>query len=116
MIGTTDDPIDSLEWHIKLREDKGLIILPVELIEENGKKLKECVLALAHVWDLPEEFKNWVNESNVFCSTLVDRIVTRYTRGYADKVCEELGYEDKLVDIGEPFVLWVIESEKDISE
>lgn len=22
MIGTTDDPIDSLEWHIKLKEDK----------------------------------------------------------------------------------------------
>lgn len=97
-------------------EDKGLIILPVELIEENGKKLKECVLALCDIWKLPEKFKNWVNENNIFCSTLVDRIVTGYPRGYADKVCEELGYEDKLVDIGEPFALWVIESDKDISE
>ena len=97
-------------------EDKGLIILPVELIEENGKKLKECVLALCDIWNLPEKFKAWVNENNIFCSTLVDRIVTGYPRGYADKVCEELGYEDKLVDIGEPFALWVIESEKDISE
>ena len=96
-------------------EDKGLIILPVELIEENGKKLKECVLALADIWNLPEEFKNWVNENNTFCSTLVDRIVTGYPKGYADKICDELGYEDKLVDIGEPFALWVIESEKDIS-
>ncbi len=95
--------------------DKGIIILPVELIEENGKKLKECVLALCDAWNLSGEFKNWVNECNVFCSTLVDRIVTGYPRGYADKVCEELGYEDKLVDIGEPFALWVIESEKDIS-
>ena len=97
-------------------EDKGLIILPVELIEENGKKLKECVLALCDAWKLPEAFKNWVENNNVFCSTLVDRIVTGYPRGYADKVCEELGYEDKLVDIGEPFALWVIESEKDISD
>lgn len=96
-------------------EDKGLIILPVELIEENGKKLKECVLALCDVWNLPKEFKAWVNDNNVFCSTLVDRIVTGYPRGYADKVCEELGYEDKLVDIGEPFALWVIESERQIS-
>ena len=96
-------------------KDKGLIILPVELIEENGKKLKECVLALCDIWNLPQEFKNWLIESNVFCSTLVDRIVTGYPRGYADKLCEELGYEDKLVDIGEPFALWVIESEKDIS-
>ena len=97
-------------------EDKGLIILPVELIEENGKKLKECVLALCDAWNLSEKFKNWVNENNIFCSTLVDRIVTGYPRDYADKVCEELGYVDKLVDIGEPFALWVIESDKDISE
>ncbi len=97
-------------------QDNGLIILPVELIEENGKKLKECVLALVDVWNLPEEFKTWLNECNVFCSTLVDRIVTGYPRGYADKVCSELGYEDKLVDIGEPFALWVIESEKQISD
>ena len=96
-------------------KDKGLIILPVELIENNGGKLKECVLSLAKIWDLPDGFISWVNESNVFCSTLVDRIVTGYPRGYADKVCEQLGYEDKLVDIGEPFALWVIESEKDIS-
>lgn len=97
-------------------KDKGLIILPVELIENNGGKLKECVLALSKIWNLPTEFLNWIEESNVFCSTLVDRIVTGYPRGYADKVCEELGYEDKLVDIGEPFALWVIESEKDISD
>ena len=97
-------------------DDKGLIILPVELIEENGKKLKECVLSLCDAWNLPEAFKIWLNESNIFCSTLVDRIVTGYPRGYADKVCEELGYEDKLVDIGEPFALWVIESDKPIND
>ncbi len=96
-------------------QDKGLIILPVELIEDNGKKLKECVFALADIWNLSEDFKVWLSECNVFCSTLVDRIVTGYPRGYADKICEELGYEDKLVDIGEPFALWVIESDKPIS-
>lgn len=96
-------------------KDKGLIILPVELIENNGGKLKECVLALAKIWKLPDAFTDWIESSNVFCSTLVDRIVTGYPRGYADEVCKELGYEDKLVDIGEPFALWVIESRKDIS-
>ena len=95
-------------------EDKGLIILPVELIENNGGKLKECVISLSKIWNLPEDFIVWINECNAFCSTLVDRIVTGYPRGYADKVCEQLGYDDKLVDIGEPFALWVIESEKDI--
>lgn len=97
-------------------KDKGLIMLPVELIEDNGKKLKECVLALAEVWNLGAEFTAWVNESNIFCSTLVDRIVTGYPRNEADAICEKLGYKDELLDVGEPFALWVIESDKDISE
>lgn len=96
--------------------DKGLIILPVELIENNGGKLKECVLALCDCWKLSEEFQNWVKEACVFCSTLVDRIVTGYPRNEVAAICEELGYQDNLVDVGEPFGLWVIESDKDISE
>lgn len=96
--------------------DKGLIILPVELIENNGGKLKECVLALCDCWELPAEFKNWVCEACVFCSTLVDRIVTGYPRNEVAAICEELGYQDNLVDVGEPFGLWVIESDKDISK
>ena len=95
--------------------NKGLIILPVELIENNGGKLKECVLALCDCWNLPDTFKNWVREACVFCSTLVDRIVTGYPRNEVAAICEELGYEDNLVDVGEPFGLWVIESDKDIS-
>ncbi len=94
---------------------KGLIMLPVELIDYNGRKLKECVLALADIWNLGDDFKNWLQNANTFCSTLVDRIVTGYPRGEAEKICEELGYTDNLVDVGEPFGLWVIESDKDIS-
>lgn len=97
-------------------ETKGLIILPVELIEDNGKKLKECVLKLIDCWNLTDEFKAWVENANIFCSTLVDRIVTGYPRAVADEICEKLGYEDKLLDVGEPFALWVIESDKDISD
>lgn len=97
-------------------KDKGLIILPVELIENNGKKLKECVLALSNQWNLPNEFINWINEANVFCSTLVDRIVTGYPKNEASSICEKLGYTDLLLDVGEPFALWVIESDIDISD
>jgi len=97
-------------------KNKGLIMLPVELIEDNGIKLKECVLKYVDLWDLGTEFKNWVCESNIFCSTLVDRIITGYPRDEAAQICETLGYEDNLLDTGEPFALWVIESDKDISE
>ena len=96
--------------------DKGLIILPTELIDENGKKLKSCVLSLSDVWNLPQSFKDWVLNACVFCSTLVDRIVTGCPKNGTDELYSELGYEDKLIDIGEPFALWVIESEKDISD
>ena len=96
--------------------DKGLIMLPVELIEDNGIKLRECVLKYVDLWNLGDEFKNWIAENNIFCSTLVDRIITGYPREEAAQICESLGYEDNLLDTGEPFALWVIESEKDISE
>lgn len=94
---------------------KGLVMLPVELIEDNGGKLKECVMKYIELWDLGDGFKQWVSESNVFCSTLVDRIITGYPRDDAKQIWETLGYEDNLLDTGEPFALWVIESDKDIS-
>lgn len=95
--------------------DKGLIIIPVELIERNGEKLKECVLRLAEIWKLEEGFAAWIKSACVFCSTLVDRIVTGYPKGNAEALWEELGYRDDLVDTAEPFGFWVIESERDIS-
>ena len=96
--------------------EKGLIILPVELIENNGGKLRDCVNQLITLWKLGDAFQSWVAENCVFCSTLVDRIVSGYPRDEAEKICtEELGYQDELLDAGEPFALWVIESDKDIS-
>ena len=95
--------------------DKGLIILPVELIDDNGIALKRCVKALARLWKLGERFENWLDEACAFTSTLVDRIVTGYPRDEAEAIWQKLGYEDRLLVTGEPFALWVIESEKDIS-
>lgn len=96
--------------------DKGLVILPVELIDDNGIQLKRCVKALAKIWNLGEKFEKWLDEACVFTSTLVDRIVTGYPRGEDQAIWEKLGYEDRLLVTGEPFALWVIESEKDISD
>ena len=96
--------------------DKGLIILPVELIENNGIKLRECVLNYIDLWKLDDGFKTWICDHTIFCSTLVDRIITGYPRDEAAQICESLGYQDDLLDTGEPFALWVIESDKDISE
>lgn len=101
--------------HFQGAKDKGLIIIPCELIENNGGTLKNCVLQLAKLWKLEDAFRGWVEEACTFCSTLVDRIVTGYPREEAESIWQELGYRDNLVDTAEVFGLWVIESDRDIS-
>lgn len=97
-------------------KDKGLVMLPVELIDDNGIHLKECVLKQIENWGLSDSFKTWVEEACIFASTLVDRIVTGFPKDEIDEICNELGYRDDLLVTGEPFGLWVIESRKDISK
>ncbi len=101
--------------HFNYAQDKGLVMLPVELIDDNGIMLKKCVKALAKIWNLGEKFENWLDTACVFTSTLVDRIVTGYPRDEVQGIWEKLGYEDHIVVTAEPFGLWVIESDKDIS-
>ncbi len=96
--------------------EKGLVMLPVELIDDNGIMLKKCVKQLIALWNLGDDFEKWVDEACVFTSTLVDRIVTGYPRATEAEEWEALGYEDRIMVTGEPFALWVIESEKDISK
>ncbi len=91
---------------------KGLIIIPCELIDRNGDKLKKVILEFAKLWNLEEEFATWINESNTFCSTLVDRIVPGYPRDTIKEITQELGYEDNLVNVGEHFHLFIIEGPK----
>lgn len=90
----------------------GFIFLPCELIDKNGQSLKQCILKYADLWNLGDDFKNWVQTENIFCNTLVDRIVTGYPRD--EKI--DLGYEDNMVNTSELFHLWVIEGSKEILE
>ncbi len=87
-----------------------------ELIDNNGKELEKCVLQYAKLWNLGDEFTKWVTAENVFCSTLVDRIVTGYPKDEASTICEELGYKDNLIDTGEIFGFWVIEGPKELEK
>ena len=94
--------------------NKGFILMPCELIDYNGEELKKIVLKYADLWNLEEEFKNWLVNGNIWCSTLVDRIVTGYPRAEKDELVKELGYEDKFMTTGEYFYLFVIQGPKDI--
>lgn len=95
---------------------KGFVILSCELIDNNGKELEKCVLQYATQWELGDDFMNWIREENLFCSTLVDRIVTGYPRSEADAINEENGYIDNLIDTGEIFGFWVIEGPESLKE
>lgn len=95
---------------------KGFIILSCELIDNNGKELEKCVLKHAEDWNLGADFISWIKEANLFCSTLVDRIVTGYPRSDADALNQENGYIDKVLNTGEIFGFWVIEGPQSIKE
>jgi len=87
---------------------KGLLVLPCELIENNGQTLKEIVLMLSKQWELGEGFESWIVNDNIFYNTLVDRIVPGYPKK-AKEIQKQLGYEDEFLVQGEAFYLWVIE-------
>lgn len=95
---------------------KGLIMLPVELIDNNGDELKKCVYETMDRWNLKSEFKDWVKESCIFANTLVDRIVTGYPKNEIEEIWEQEGVQDELMVTAEPFALWVIESDKPIND
>lgn len=89
----------------------GFIFLPCELIDRNGEKLKELILRYSTEWGLEAGFIQWLKEKNIFCNTLVDRIVTGYPT-------EDLGlpYLDEMANTSELFHLWVIEGPSAVRE
>jgi tagaturonate reductase len=90
---------------------KGFVIMPCELIDNNGDELKKCVLKYADLWNLDDDFKEFIQKENYFCNTLVDRIVTGYPKDEITELTKIIGYEDKYIDTAEPFHLWVIQGD-----
>lgn len=97
---------------------KGVVVLSCELIDNNGKELLKCVNSYIEQWELGDEFKAWVNNDNIFCSTLVDRIVPGRIRDEKEiqKLEAENGYHDELIDVGEIFGVWIIEGPKELED
>jgi len=93
-----------------------LIILPCELIEDNGATLRRIVLEHARRWGFDEAAVAWIGEKCRFFDTLVDRIVPGFPRDEAESLFAEWGYRDPLAIVAEPFHLWVIEAPADVAE
>ena len=94
---------------------KVLHIIPSELIEQNGTKLKKIILELSKLWKLEDHFISWINQ-NHFYNTLVDRIVPGFPKKDLDFYKKELPFDDQLIVTCEPFFLWVIEGNPKLLE
>ncbi len=95
----------------------GLVIIPTELILDNGDKLRNIVHELAAYNQLGPDFINWLQSANRFCNSLVDRIVPG--RPDAEQVSQleaQLGYHDGLLCVAEAYNLWAIEGDEDLKE
>jgi tagaturonate reductase len=92
--------------------DHGLIVLPCELIEQNGDTLRRLVLETASRWKLGDCFERWILDAIVFCNTLVDRIVPgNVTAADAARIERVFGYQDTLITSCEPYALFAIQGD-----
>ncbi len=97
--------------------ESGMLIIPTELLTDNGKKLKSILSELAEFNKLDAGFTEWLHRHNRFCSSLVDRIVP----GKPDPLTKEQletkwGYTDELMSVCEPYRLWAIEGNETVRE
>ena len=97
--------------HFNGSKESGMVIVATELIADNANKLKEIILQLAALNNLNSEFVNWLNTTNDFCNSLVDRIVPGALKKQAQSAFEKnADYTDALTIMSEPYRLWAIES------
>lgn len=96
-------------------KQSGMVIVPTELINNNGKKLESIVLDLAHLNGLDENFIEWLENCNHFCNSLVDRIVPGPDKKVQKEIEEELGVTDELLIVSEVYRLWAIEGNETVA-
>lgn len=97
-------------------QDKGVRIIPCELIEDNAFVLKAIILKYASLWNLGEDFIQWIETANQFHNTLVDRIVPGYPKDDSAQYEDQLDYEDQMMVVSEVFLLWVIQNAGNLKE
>lgn len=102
--------------HFKGAKNAGCILLPTELLEDNGDKLKHCILQYAEKWKLGVDFEKWIEESNIFCNSLVDRIIPGVGKDEQKAARKSVGFEDEMITQGEPYHLWAIEAPQSVRE
>lgn len=95
--------------------DSGMVIVPTELIVNSGQKLRDIVFEQARRHNLDQNFIQWLETHNHFCSSLVDRIVPGKPDAETIKaISEAQGYQDDLLIVSEVYRLWAIEGSEHV--
>lgn len=98
------------------RESK-IIVLPTELLTDNGIILKNIIEKLIQFNNYPKSFGDWINEMVIFSNTLVDRIVPGKLSNEAQQILfEKYGYTDSNAIMCEPYALWAIEGGQEVHD
>lgn len=98
-------------------EERGLVIIPTELIPDNATKLKDILFTLAKKNQMPPAFITWMEEHNTFCNSLVDRIVPgKPDKSMLAEIEDQLGYKDDLLTMSEVYSLWAIEGDEKVRQ
>lgn len=96
--------------------DKGLVIMPCELVMHNGTALTRCIEQYIALWQLGDGFAQWFRTACTVCNTLVDRIVPGFPKQDIGAICARAGYDDQMAVQAEVFHLWVIEGPQTLAK
>jgi tagaturonate reductase len=97
--------------------DKGLVIVPTELLPDNGTRLRGILRELAASQVSDAGFIEWLETANTICNSLVDRIVPGPPAVAAQAaLAQELGYDDELLLMAEAYLLWAIEGDARVQQ
>ncbi len=86
------------------------VILPCELLPDNGQLLKTFVQTHSKNWGLSTDFNSWIDEKVIFLNSLVDRIVP----GFPSHLDLKLKESDSFLVQAEPYALWAIEGPESV--
>jgi len=93
----------------------GVVILPCELIDNNGDLLRSLIIEQARRWKLGTRFQDWVQRANLICNSLVDRIVPGLPgKAELDAAYKHVGYTDELLTVCEPYRIWAIQGDESL--
>ncbi|MBS1668609.1 MAG: tagaturonate reductase [Bacteroidetes bacterium] len=95
---------------LKAAPEAGMVIIPTELITDNGNVLRSIVMELAQFNKLDAGFMEWLQLHNIFCNSLVDCIVPgKPDEKMLQQFEKDHGYNDRLILMSEVYRLWAID-------